>query len=240
MEIVGADQLPIYRTAAILFSQMQKAVFLMTWLISWHMTGNWGFNHDWQGSNCIFTWAMSWESQCFAYAKTKTQISFVVTTKLISAFVFATWIVQYLYFLNPKFQAFGHLQWLFSPVCVRPCQKPRTLVFSCRISLYFSVVVDEIQVQTDHGLECGFKNIYTVAEHYNIYKDLYGDAYFYPNMQLRIAYDIDEEYVNPVCTGNILDPAEVQWTYEPQHEKTNNVVSDQVWHKQGCTTTWDG
>ena len=42
--------------------------------------------------------------------KTKTQISFAVTAKLISAFVFATWIVQYLYFLNTKFQASSHLQ----------------------------------------------------------------------------------------------------------------------------------
>ena len=27
---------------------------------------------------------------------------------------------------------------------------------------------------------------------------------------------------------------------EPQHEKTNNVDSDQVWHKPGCTATGDG
>ena len=40
----------------------------------------------------------------FAYAKTKTQISFAVTAKLISAFVFATRIVQSLFFLSPKFQ----------------------------------------------------------------------------------------------------------------------------------------
>ena len=38
----------------------------------------------------------------FAYAKTKTQISFAVTAKLISAFVFATRKVQSLYFINPK------------------------------------------------------------------------------------------------------------------------------------------
>ena len=37
--------------------------------------------------------------------KTKAQISFAVTAKLISAFVFATRIVQFLFFLNPKFQA---------------------------------------------------------------------------------------------------------------------------------------
>ena len=33
--------------------------------------------------------------------------------------------VQSLYFLNPKFQAFNHLLWLYSPVCVVPGQKPR-------------------------------------------------------------------------------------------------------------------
>ena len=39
-----------------------------------------------------------------AWAKTKAQISFAVTAKLISAIVFATWIVQS-FFFNPKFQA---------------------------------------------------------------------------------------------------------------------------------------
>ena len=75
---------------------------------------------------CLFfcIWAASWENQQSAYAKTKTQISFAVTAKLISAFVFATWIVQSLYFLNTKFQASSHLQWLHSLVCVRPGQNP--------------------------------------------------------------------------------------------------------------------
>ena len=40
----------------------------------------------------------------FAYAKTKTQISFAVTAKLISAFVFATRIVQSLFYTTrPNF-----------------------------------------------------------------------------------------------------------------------------------------
>ena len=68
----------------------------------------------------------------FAYAKTKTQISFAVTAKLISAFVFATRIVQSLFYLNPKFQASSHIQSLYSPVCVRPGRKPRRPVFSQR------------------------------------------------------------------------------------------------------------
>ena len=62
--------------------------------------------------------------------KTKTQISFAVNVKLISAFVFATQIVQSLYSLNPKFQASRYLLWLHSPVYVGPGWKPRRPVFS--------------------------------------------------------------------------------------------------------------
>ena len=51
---------------------------------------------------------------------------------LISAFVFATRIVQFLYYLNPKFQASSHLMWLYSPVCMGPGRKPRRPVFSQR------------------------------------------------------------------------------------------------------------
>ena len=68
--------------------------------------------------------AAKWENRIFAYAKTKTQISFAVTAKLISVFVFATRIVKSLFFLNTKFQVSSHLQWLPSPVCVTHGQKP--------------------------------------------------------------------------------------------------------------------
>ena len=68
--------------------------------------------------------------------KTKTQISFAVTTKLISAFVFATQVVKSLYFLNTKFQASSHLVWLCSLVCVGPGRKPRRPVFSQRGSYH--------------------------------------------------------------------------------------------------------
>ena len=45
------------------------------------------------------------------------------------------YIVQSIYFLNPKFQALSHLQWLYSPVCVGPGLKPRRPVFSRRSSM---------------------------------------------------------------------------------------------------------
>ena len=66
----------------------------------------------------------SWENQQSAYAKTKTQISFAVTAKLISAFVFATQIVQFLFYLNPEFQDSSSFLCMYSPVCVGPVRKP--------------------------------------------------------------------------------------------------------------------
>ena len=65
----------------------------------------------------------------FANAKTKTQISFAVTAKLISAYVFATQIVQSLYLLNSKFQASSPVLWLYSPVCLCAGRRPRRPVF---------------------------------------------------------------------------------------------------------------
>ena len=60
----------------------------------------------------------------YCLCENKAQISFAVTAKLISAFVFATRIVQFLFFSNPKFQASSHLLCLYSSVCVRPGPKP--------------------------------------------------------------------------------------------------------------------
>ena len=66
------------------------------------------------------------------------QISFAVTAKYRKADqglgfpVFPTWIVQSLYFLNPKFPVSSHLLWLHSPFFVGPGRKPRRSVFSQR------------------------------------------------------------------------------------------------------------
>ena len=54
----------------------------------------------------------------------QTQISFAVTAKLISAFVFASRIVQFLFYFNPKFQDSSSILRLYRSVCVRPVRKP--------------------------------------------------------------------------------------------------------------------
>ena len=53
-----------------------------------------------------------------------------VTAQLISAFVFATWMVQFLLYLYPKFQYSSFLLWVYRPVCVGPGRKSQRLVFS--------------------------------------------------------------------------------------------------------------
>ena len=72
--------------------------------------------------------------------KTKVLISFAVTAKLISTFVFTTWIVQFLFFLNLKFPASSNLLCLYSSVCVGPVRKQKLLVFSCNLPAYINTV----------------------------------------------------------------------------------------------------
>ena len=51
------------------------------------------------------------------------------TAKLISAFVFATRIGRFLYFLNPKFPVSSCLLCLYSLACVGPVRKPHCWFF---------------------------------------------------------------------------------------------------------------
>ena len=63
------------------------------------------------------------------------QISCAVTAQLISAFVFAIQIVQFLFFQNPKFQAFNLFLGLYRLVCVGPGRKHQRPVFLRRGSI---------------------------------------------------------------------------------------------------------
>ena len=60
--------------------------------------------------------------------------------KLISAFVFATRIVQFLFYLNPKFQASSSFLCLYRPVCVGPGRKPHCWFFHEAAHLSFQVM----------------------------------------------------------------------------------------------------
>ena len=107
----------------------------------------------------------------FAYAKTKTQNSFAVTAKLISAFVFATSIVQSLFFLDPKFQASSHLLCVYSSVCVIPGRKLRKPVFSQRGS--------NMRSSVSRSLKMALRSLVNYLAHK---KKLTHECCFTPNM----------------------------------------------------------
>ena len=94
----------------------------------------------------------------FCICENKEQISFAVTAKLIRTFVFATRMVQSLFFLNPKFQVTSYLLWLHSLVCVGPGRKPRRPVFSERGSyskclyIYEYIIICFIILKNKHRM----------------------------------------------------------------------------------------
>lgn len=55
----------------------------------------------------------------------------------------------------------------------------------------------------------GPNDIKKIADHYGIFKDLYGDAYFNPRVHLDVNYSIDNDgSIVKVFRGNLLKPIE--------------------------------
>ena len=67
-----------------------------------------------------------------AHAKPKALINCAVTAQLISACVFAAWIVQSLYYLNPKFQVSRCFLRLYRLICARTLSETQTVGFLMR------------------------------------------------------------------------------------------------------------
>ena len=73
------------------------------------------------------------ENQCFASVKTKAQIGCALTVQLISTFIFASQMVQSLFFQNSNLQAFSHPPRLYNPVFVKNHKG-----WFCRDSIYWA------------------------------------------------------------------------------------------------------
>lgn len=71
-----------------------------------------------------------------------------------------------------------------------------------------TLLVDLKSVREHWLLTNGPLHIHKIAEHYGIYKDLYKDAYFLPTVPLDISYDLENDKVVQVYTGNVIKPEE--------------------------------
>jgi large subunit ribosomal protein L38 len=65
------------------------------------------------------------------------------------------------------------------------------------------------EVKKEWYTESWSTHVLSMAEHYGIYQDLFGHAFFNPRIQLDVSYDYDDELVTPVHRGNQILPSEV-------------------------------
>lgn len=69
------------------------------------------------------------------------------------------------------------------------------------------LLVDLRQVREDWLQIDGTSHIHRLAKHYGVYDDLYGDAYFMPVVPLSVSYDLPDDRLVRVHTGNVIKPS---------------------------------
>ena len=107
--------------------------------------------------------------------------------------------VQY-FFLNPKFQVSCHHQWLYCPVCIGPGRKPQRLKLKWHNNAWSS------------ALNCEHRLLYCIS-----YKQTKNDLILI-SLYLLVSRSRTEIHTKFV----------ILLKFEPRHEKTNNVDSEQV------------
>ncbi|XP_064122750.1 large ribosomal subunit protein mL38-like isoform X1 [Macrobrachium nipponense] len=68
--------------------------------------------------------------------------------------------------------------------------------------------VDLDAVQKEWETTTAPTHLKTLAEHYGIFSDLFGLAYFIPHVYMKVTYDYDENTESVVYRGNVIKPSE--------------------------------
>lgn len=84
-----------------------------------------------------------------------------------------------------------------------------------------NVPLEEITRQ--EKLFSGFKYVKAIADHYNIYKDLFKHAYFVPTLDLQVSFGTPD---NNVFHGNKLQTKLVTFLSRPLEQQKQNINSD--------------
>lgn len=69
------------------------------------------------------------------------------------------------------------------------------------------LLIDLEEARRDWTKTSGPQQIKQVADHYGVFNDLFGDAYFVPRVALEILYNVSDEDQLPVYYGNVVKPA---------------------------------
>lgn len=85
--------------------------------------------------------------------------------------------------------------------------------------VFILVLLDLVEMKKDWWTNTASHQIKTIADHYGVYNDLFGDAYFYPVQPLEIIYDFgDNEKIAVVHRGNLLNGYEARNAPEVKYE----------------------
>lgn len=71
-----------------------------------------------------------------------------------------------------------------------------------------TLLVDLQTVREDWMRTDASFHVHRIAKHYGVYDDLYGDAYFMPTVPLNVSYDLPNDKLVKVYTGNVIKPSE--------------------------------
>ena len=111
----------------------------------------------------------------FRLCDNKAQISCAITAQLITAFVFATQIVQFLLHLYLDNQYSTFLLWVYRPVCVGPCWKSqRPACLRCGSYYITALILDTPCISIMKTCPC---NVYPLEPHFYIAKLGYAGVY---------------------------------------------------------------
>lgn len=67
------------------------------------------------------------------------------------------------------------------------------------------------EVSEEWAKESAPQHTKVAADYYAIFRDLFGDAFFYPQVHLDVAFKQDEYFV-PVYRGNVIKPNQVSYS----------------------------
>lgn len=89
----------------------------------------------------------------------------------------------------------------------------------------FLVILDLEDIKKDWSTTIAPYQIKTIAEHYNIFSDLFGDAYFYPSLPMDIKYDNNNDFIPTAHRGNLIKASETQQAPKINYE----AAPDSLW-----------
>ncbi|XP_011169405.1 39S ribosomal protein L38, mitochondrial [Solenopsis invicta] len=81
-----------------------------------------------------------------------------------------------------------------------------------RLSRNKKLLVDLQTVREDWLRIDGISHVHRLAQHYGIYNNLYRDAYFMPTVPLNVSYELPDDKLVRVYTGNVIKPSEASKT----------------------------